>query len=38
MGYMGYRSRGGAFEVKVIRVQMCMAMDEHSMIATAALV
>ena len=22
MGYMGYRSRGGAFEVKVIRVQL----------------
>ena len=22
MGYMGYRSRGGAFEVKVIRVQV----------------
>ena len=24
MGYMGYRSRGGAFEVKVIRVQLLL--------------
>ena len=24
MGYMGYRSRGGAFEVKVIRVQLSL--------------